>query len=84
MKYICDASRHLICEPYSVANLHKMAEALGIKRCWYHGGRFPHYDIPKRRYREISEKCEVVNTRTLFFIIRAGVSSNHGELPQAQ
>ena len=26
MKYLCDNARHLICEPYSIENLHKMAE----------------------------------------------------------
>lgn len=41
--------RHLICVPYTIANLHQMAKELGIKRCWFHAGRHPHYDMPKRR-----------------------------------
>lgn len=60
MKYLTDGSRHLICVPYSIENLHKMADALGIKRCWFHNGKFPHYDIPKRRIAEIEAKCELV------------------------
>ncbi len=33
MRYLCDTKRHLICEPYSVENLHKMAKELKIPRC---------------------------------------------------
>lgn len=55
LHYFADDKRHLICVPYSVPNLHRMAEDLGIKRCWFHSGRFPHYDIPKLRIQEICE-----------------------------
>lgn len=66
MKYFCDTSRHLICEPYSIENLHKMAENLNIKRCWFHSGsKYPHYDIPKRRIQEITSKCEVITTQEI-------------------
>ncbi len=72
MKFICDEHRHLICEPYSVANLHVMAQTLGIKRCWFHASsKFPHYDIPKRRIAEIQAKCTVVSGRELLGIIKA-------------
>lgn len=53
MKFYADRARHLVCVPYSVENLHAMAAELGIKRCWYHPGRFPHYDVPKRRLKEL-------------------------------
>ena len=56
MTYYCDNKRHLVCVPYSVENLHKMAEDLGIKKCWYHSGDKPHYDIPKKRIQEITAK----------------------------
>ena len=26
MRYFCDNARHLVCEPYSIENLHRMAE----------------------------------------------------------
>lgn len=68
--YITDGKRHLICVPYSIENLHQMANELGIKRCWYHGGRIPHYDIPKKRINEITEKCQVVSTKDLIKIAR--------------
>lgn len=68
MKYLCDNARHLVCEPYSIENLHKMAAELGIKQCWFHK---THYDIPKRRITEIKEKCEEVSTRKILEIIRA-------------
>lgn len=73
MKFYCDDMRHLICVPYSVENLHLMAAELGIKRCWFHnggGGRFPHYDIPKRRVAEITAKCELVPARRILAIIK--------------
>lgn len=59
--------------PYSKENLHKMAQELGIKRCWYRekGKMYhPHYDIPIRRVDEIKEKCEVVSFKTIVKIIK--------------
>lgn len=69
MRYLTDGKRHLICEPYSIENLHKMAEALGIKRCWFHKD---HYDIPKRRIAEIEARCEVVSSKEIVKITRGG------------
>ena len=70
MKYICDTKRHLICVPYSIDNLHKMADNLGIKRCWFHKD---HYDIPLRRIDEITALCEVVRSKEIVNIIK-GIS----------
>ena len=67
MKYYCDSHRHLVCLPYSIENLHKMAEDLGIKRCWFHKN---HYDIPKRRIEEIMEQCKVVSSKEIVDIIK--------------
>lgn len=67
MKFYCDHKRHLVCIPYSVENLHEMARALGIKRCWFHRD---HYDVPKTRVAEIAERCEVVSPREILRIIR--------------
>lgn len=67
VKYFCDTKRHLVCVPYSIENLHKMADALGIKRCWFHKD---HYDIPKTRIAEIAAKCEVVSSKEIVKIIR--------------
>lgn len=69
MKYYCDNMRHLICIPFSIENLHIMAKNLDIKRCWYHPGKYPHYDIPKRRVKEIQDKCEVISIRKLHNMI---------------
>ena len=74
MRYVCDEMRHLICVPYSIEGLYKMAEDLGIKRCWFHrGSKYPHYDIPKKRIAEIQAKCEVINPRELLKIIKASL-----------
>ena len=50
-----------------------MAEDLGIKKCWYHAGKFPHYDIPKKRIEEITAKCEVIDSKDLLNIIKMGL-----------
>jgi hypothetical protein len=69
LEYVCDSYRHLVCRPYTIANLHRMAKELGIHRGWFHGGKFPHYDIPKRRISEIRAKCRVVESREILGII---------------
>jgi len=66
MKYLTDGKRHLICVPYSIENLHQMADDLGIKRCWFHRD---HYDLPKRRIKEIEARCEIVSSREIVRII---------------
>jgi len=65
--YYCDNKRHLVCKPYSIENLHIMAEDLGIKKWWFHKN---HYDIPKRRIEEITEKCELVSPKDIVRIIK--------------
>lgn len=72
MEYYCDKMRHLICLPYSVDNLHKMADNLDIKKCWYHGGQHPHYDIPKRRIEEVQAKCTLVTAKEILLMIDEG------------
>ena len=67
MIYICDDKRHLICIPYSKENLHIMAKELNIKRCWFHKD---HYDIPKTRISEITDKCQKVSSKEIVRIIK--------------
>lgn len=64
--YFCDNKRHLICYPYSIPNLHRMAKELNIKPCWFHKD---HYDIPKRRIEEIQGKCALVSPKTIKILI---------------
>ena len=59
-----------MCVPYNVENLHKMAEDLGIKRCWFHGSKYKHYDIPKKRVAEIQERCTIVSAKEILEICR--------------
>ena len=69
--FYCDSERHLICKPYSVDNLHRMAEILEIHNCWFHNHkRYPHYDIPKKRIEEIQSKCIVITPKELLSIIK--------------
>lgn len=66
MQYFTDGKRHLVCLPYSIDNLHKMAQNLNINRCWFHKN---HYDIPKRRIKEIEEKCKKISSGEIVLII---------------
>ena len=77
MTYYCDHKRHLVCVPYSVENLHKMAKDLDIKRCWFHSGKNAHYDIPKKRIYEIQSKCTVVSTKEIWKIINGDVTNTN-------
>jgi hypothetical protein len=71
MIYLCDDARHLVCLPFSIENLHQMAIELGIKRCWFHSSsKFSHYDIPKRRVKEITSVCRIVSTKDIIRIIK--------------
>lgn len=70
LKYVCDEKRHLICVPYSIKNLHIMADDLKLNRCWFHSGKFPHYDIPKRKVLQIQSKCDIISSRELLKIIK--------------
>lgn len=72
MHYYTDGKRHLVCVPYSKENLHEMAEQLGIKRCWFHKD---HYDIPKKRQKEIESKCIIVSSKIIVDIIRGKVDT---------
>jgi hypothetical protein len=71
LRYFCDSLRHLVCLPYTVENLHRMAQDLGIKRCWFHSGAsYAHYDVPKRRFLEIARKCERVSAHEILMIVK--------------
>lgn len=73
--YVSDDFRHLVCFPYSIGNLHRMAEDLGIGRHFFHKGRHPHYDIPKRRIAEIlsNPKTFYASPRVIVRITQGGL-----------
>jgi hypothetical protein len=72
MTFVCDNKRHLVCLPYSISDLHWMADRLKIGRHFFHRD---HYDIPKRRVAEIMAKCTVVNSRQIVLIIRGTLAT---------
>lgn len=67
MIYYTDGKRHLICSPYSIENLHAMANNLGINRCWFHKN---HYDIPKKDIDRIEKQCIIISTKDIIRIIK--------------
>ena len=75
LEFLCDNRRHLICKPYSIENLHQMAKELNIKSCWFHNAKYPHYDIPKRRIKEITEKCNLIDPREILSIIKESLET---------
>jgi hypothetical protein len=73
MEFFCDNKRHLICIPYSVENLHIMAQQLSIDKCFFHkqGKNYhPHYDIPLKRRKEIESQCTKISRSELLKIIK--------------
>lgn len=72
LTFYCDRKRHLVCKPYSIENLHRMAEGLKIDRKWFHKGikGRSHYDIPIRRAYEIRHVCKIVSQKDIIKIIR--------------
>ena len=70
--YYCDESRHIVCVPYNLENLHKMAKDIGLDKNWFHKGKNEnsHYDMPVRRIAEITAKCNLVPSTTIVDIIR--------------
>ena len=72
LRYYSDDRRHLVCVPYTLGNLARMAADLGLKRCWFHAGRHPHYDIPKRRMEEIAARTIHVTPRAILAICNEG------------
>lgn len=50
-----------------------MANDLGIGKNWYHGGKFPHYDIPKKRIDEIEKFCVKISSKELLTIIKTNL-----------
>lgn len=76
--YVCDKQRHLVCLPYSIDNLHTMAENLDINRAFYEnkkGKSHPHYDIPAKRIKEIQAKCIIVSPRAVLMITKGQIKN---------
>ena len=67
LTFYCDNKRHLICKPYSIENLHIMANYLEISKHWFHKN---HYDIPKKRIEEIKQKCIIISSKEIVNIIK--------------
>lgn len=75
LEFVCDEKRHLICRPFSIANLHVMARRLRIHPCWFDSNpKHPHYDMPKKRIAQITKQCTVVTSKTLHGIIKKGLT----------
>lgn len=72
IRFFTDGARHLVCYPFSLPGLHEMARNLGIKPCWFHAGRLPHYDVPKGRANNLPERVTVITSRQLLAIIKGG------------
>ena len=77
--YFTDINRHLVCVPYSRDNLHKMADELGIKRCWFHKD---HYDVPKKLVVHVRDRSIFVSPRKILEIIK-GRGTAQNQTPQS-
>lgn len=71
--YLADRKRHLVCYPYGLPELHRMAEDLGLDRRWFDSNpKHPHYVIPLTRLDEIFARCRIVRPRQILAVIRGG------------
>lgn len=57
--------RMIMCHMFAdtAAELHEMAEAIGMKRAWYQPSSFPHYDVSLSRRKVALELGAVEVTR---------------------
>jgi len=69
IRFYTDGKRRLVCVPYSIENLHAMAEQLDIQRYWFHNG---HYVIPKKKLTEVENQCMMVSSKEIVRIIQNG------------
>lgn len=74
VRYLYDKIRHLVCVPYSVANLHAMANELRIGRHWYDPKPYPHYDVPKRMMQSIGSRATLVRPREVLAIVKGQIN----------
>jgi hypothetical protein len=68
--YVTD-KKHLICVPYSIENLHKMAEKFGIGKSLF---KINHYSLSKfneSAIERISKKCRIISTSNIIEVIRS-------------
>lgn len=69
---VCDRHGRLVCVPFSIENLHRVARRLHVKKQWFSGPRrFPHYRVPISLMIEVRVRCEVASTRRVVEIIRS-------------
>lgn len=68
MIFVNDTKGNLICVPYSIENLHKMAAELGIKRKYF---KKNHYKITNAKiWDKIKDKNRILETDLIGDIIR--------------
>lgn len=62
---------HIISDT-SLGELHAYCQSIGIKKCWFHRGTFPHYDIPVKMRKSFFDltKLEKVTPRDIVKILR--------------
>lgn len=57
----------------SLEELHAFAQAVGIKRCWFHqGSAYPHYDVTtEQRDQALQAGAKAVTSRELVLVAKA-------------
>lgn len=77
-KHFC----HMVCDG-DIAELHAMADALGLKREWLHRHRtLPHYDLPpETRERAIELGARPITRKALVDLLVRARAEKHGAGP---
>ena len=73
---------HMVAD--SIAELFKMADAIGLEDCWFQAGSFPHFDVSlSKRHLAIAKGAVRVDRRSLVRVMkiyRARISCDAQEL----
>jgi len=61
--FLTDGKENIICHPYSIENMKRMASELGIKSSWFKKDTFV---VPKEFLETNEDKLDKVSSQTLF------------------
>lgn len=67
---LCSDGVHVVSSDGDPKTLKKLMRENGIKDCWYHAGKYPHYDLPKRMRNKSWPFLFAVSSKTIIEIVK--------------
>lgn len=72
LEYYCDNQGHLVCLPYTIDNLHQMANELGLDQSHFKSHpKHAHYLISDNQKDTIMPQCHLVSSKHIIYIVRS-------------